>query len=182
MPMSMPMSMPMTMVMTFGSWGDYKLHLIFNSWNIQNRTQYFFTWIFVVLAVVCWHALKHFQSTVIDAQLRSTTVNSKQNSEDRIDYSKVDPNNAADIKTSPRNPLLLDMKMPDIRRKLWTLRLIHAFLSAFTHGLALMLMLVSMTYNCGLFLALLVGHFIGDILFHRWNSTSTPLSEQMDCH
>ena len=46
------------------------------------------------------------------------------------------------------------------------LRLLHAFLSAVNYGLALMLMLVAMTYNPSLFVALVVGYGLGDYMFH----------------
>ncbi len=45
------------------------------------------------------------------------------------------------------------------------LRLLHSLVSALSYGLALMLMLVAMTYNPSLFLSLVVGYGLGDFLF-----------------
>lgn len=56
-------------------------------------------------------------------------------------------------------------------------RLLHAFISAIQYGLSLMLMLVAMTYNPSLFVALITGYFVGDFLFY-----SPSLSGGSQCH
>lgn len=49
--------------------------------------------------------------------------------------------------------------------KYFAFRLLHAVLSGLNYALALLLMLVAMTYNPGLFMALVIGYAIGDFLF-----------------
>lgn len=50
-------------------------------------------------------------------------------------------------------------------KKKYGLRILHALLSGLNYGVALLLMLIAMTYNPGLFLALIFGYAVGDFLF-----------------
>jgi Ctr copper transporter family len=166
--MRMPGSdMQMSMVMTFGKWEDYKLKLVFDSWDIQTKTQYFFTWVFVVLAVIAWHGLKHLQTTLVEENMKSVMLNSKIMSHDEGDFVSNNPQIEATKSGSGSNFLLPDGKLTLSSRKFWILRLTHSLLSTLMYALALLLMLVSMSYNCGLFLALLVGYFAGDLIFYK---------------
>lgn len=61
------------------------------------------------------------------------------------------------------------------------LKVIHALLSSLNYGLALMLMLVAMTYNPSLFVALMVGYFLGDFLFHHERDAAGDGSST-NCH
>jgi len=47
------------MSMTFSNWKNYKLHLLFKGWNIENQTQYIFSWIGIVVFVIGIHYLKY---------------------------------------------------------------------------------------------------------------------------
>jgi hypothetical protein len=57
-------------------------------------------------------------------------------------------------------------------------RLCHAIVAGLTYGLALLLMLIAMTYNRYLFLSLIIGYMLGDFLFY---SKMRKLSGS-DCH
>ena len=59
------------------------------------------------------------------------------------------------------------------------LRLLHSILSGLNYGMALMLMLVAMTFNPLLFLALVIGFSIGDFVFFV---KMRPQSSLSDCH
>jgi hypothetical protein len=59
------------------------------------------------------------------------------------------------------------------------LRLLHSVLSGFNYGLALLLMLIAMTYNPSLLIALIVGYIIGDFIFF---ARMRPQSSSVDCH
>jgi hypothetical protein len=48
----------------------------------------------------------------------------------------------------------------------FTLRICHALLSGCNYGLSLLLMMVAMTFNSGLFVALVVGYIVGDLIFY----------------
>ena len=52
------------------------------------------------------------------------------------------------------------------------LRLLHAILGGMSYGLAMLLMLVAMTYNPSLFLALVIGYTVGDFIFFRLSGSS----------
>mmetsp|Transcript_35443 Transcript_35443/g.33632 ORF Transcript_35443/g.33632 Transcript_35443/m.33632 type:complete len:188 (-) Transcript_35443:392-955(-) len=172
-------SMSMAMVMTFGKFTDYKLKLLFNDWDIQTVTQYIFTWFFVVFFVIFWFGLKHWTQTMVENSLRKLI---NQNKIDKVDGSE----NASDSDYQlggTRQPLLGLMSSATLKR-VFILRIIHAFMSAVIYGLALLLMLVAMTYNVGLFLALLVGYFLGDLLFFSIGIQSNYANSnlQQDCH
>ena len=57
-------------------------------------------------------------------------------------------------------------------------RVLHSILSGLNYGIALLLMLIAMTYNPSLFLALIVGYALGDFLFF---SQMRP-SSFSECH
>ena len=57
-------------------------------------------------------------------------------------------------------------------------RILHAILSGLNYGIALMLMLIAMTYNPSLFLALIIGYCTGDFIFY---SQMRPFNNS-ECH
>jgi len=70
-------------------------------------------------------------------------------------------------------------------RKLLILRLKHAGLNGLIYALALLLMLVGMTYNPNLFLSLTLGYITGDFFFAYHSLTSNTGKNavgQPDCH
>ena len=60
----------------------------------------------------------------------------------------------------------------------FSLRILHSILAGLNYGLALLLMLVAMTYNPSLLIALIVGYAIGDFIFFAKMRRSASL----DCH
>lgn len=65
----------------------------------------------------------------------------------------------------------------------FTYRLEYAFRSTISYLIALLLMLVAMTYNSGLFLAVLLGNFVGDLIYAAPGSVSGgPHSARQHCH
>ena len=171
------------MVMTFSEWGDYKMQLIFDSWDIQTKTQYFFTWLFIVLAVVGWHGLKYVQSTIIEESIRKGALTYKSNNLDDIEYTTIKNSKLNSEKQNFSSSQVVSAESSEQLKRLMMLRLIHSFITATSYGVALLLMLVSMTYNRGLFLALIIGYFLGDLLFFRYNHASFRNYETEDqCH
>ena len=51
------------------------------------------------------------------------------------------------------------------KRQLLFLRFVHSVLAGVSYCLALLLMLVAMTYNSSLFMALVIGYAVGDFVF-----------------
>ena len=72
-----------------------------------------------------------------------------------------------------------------VPKRLQSMLLLHAFLSAFAYALALLLMLVAMTYNSLLFLSLVAGYFAGDYLFYIAIATKSArfaAADEYSCH
>jgi len=61
-------------------------------------------------------------------------------------------------------------------------RISHAALGAVQYALSLLLMLVVMTYNNGLFVALIVGYFVGELIFPTVFTSHKALGGQASCH
>jgi hypothetical protein len=172
------MSMPM-MSMTFSSWSTYKLQIIFSSWDVKTQGQFALSCFAVILAPIVYFALKHYIYILEDKmggfkKVRVTTS----------DYTKLHEQNAA-LEVTAReleegngggknwvNAANLNMTM-------FQMKVLHAFLSALNYGMALMLMLVSMTYNPTLFVMLLIGYGIGDFFFFTRSSRFDTIT---DCH
>lgn len=110
------MDMPMTMVMTFGTFYDYQLKLLFNSWDIQEKWQFALSWFAVVLATIVYHGIRHFMSLVEDSMYQQKIKGSSQNLLLKSDYS------------SQREPLF-SSSVP-----YWQLRLLHAVTSGVNYG------------------------------------------------
>lgn len=178
-------SMSMSMVMTFGKWSDYKLQLLFTSWDIKTKGQYIAAWLCVVLGVICWHGLKYLLTTFVEESIRHLVMNTKTNSHDDTEYANSGSPQGltASTKSDSSRLLLLEGKTSSTWKRLLILRVVHAFIAACIYGLALLLMLVSMTYNCGLFLALVVGYFVGDLLFFMLGlHNSSANIQEHECH
>ena len=161
----------MSMQMTFGHVLDYKVTIVWDWWKVTTVTQYVFSWIFVVFLVVFLFIVKMRLITTVEEKMRLLQMNSKEHDSDHTknNNSKNTANNDAESvvgegTTTTRYSLLGGDKdnASSSLKSVWMLRLLHAFLSALGYALALLLMLISMTYNVGLCVALLCGYFLGE--------------------
>ena len=140
------------------------------------------TWIFVCLATVAYHGLRYLMS-IVDGNLSSrinfnnnSSSSSNNNSQHDTDHlsnmelgeeesflktGKFHSSSSSSSAPTPHTPLL---KLYETRQLL-CLRVVHAALAGASYCLALLLMLVAMTYNSSLFMALIVGYAIGDFVF-----------------
>ena len=167
--------MMMMMPMTFSSWKSYKLQILFTSWDVQTVPQYIASWFLIVILCIVLHVLR-CSIAVISLSMKlkrepTYMINNIKNtiglgftSESSINSLPIDSTNLMDSSDKKRKNII--DRMIDILRSrpLLFLRLIHALFTAINYGLSLLLMLVAMTYNPGLFLALIVGYFFGDLL------------------
>jgi len=169
------MMMMMMMPMTFSSWKSYKLQILFTSWDVQTVPQYIASWFLIVLLCIVLHVLR-CSIAVISLSMKlkrepTYMINNIKNtiglgftSESSINSLPIDNSHLIDSSDKKRKNFI-DRLIDILRnRTLLFLRLIHAFFTAINYGLSLLLMLVAMTYNPGLFLALVVGYFFGDLL------------------
>ena len=86
----------------------------------------------------------------------------------------TDPENPVVGTTAPKRPTADDELSST--RYIW-LRLLHSVLSGLNYGLALLLMLLAMTYNPSIFISLISGYALGDFIFF---ARMRPSSES--CH
>ena len=187
----------MSMVMTFGSWSDYQLKLLFDSWDITTKWQFALSWFAVVAATATYQGIK-FWLIKFESKILSTLSKRAGSGEDMEVMSKVDEEFAgagagagAGRNVFSNGGNLVDKLLENSTTisMSFKLRVAHAFVSAVNYGFALMLMLVAMTYNCSLFLALMVGYFLGDMIFYNRTFTQRASSAydgvslvDKDCH
>ena len=117
---------------TFKSWSDYKLKLLFDSWNITEGWQFALTWVAVVISVVTYHFMEYFRVTLQHGML--TLLSNLQDGQ-------------ADKILRPGGWFLL--------------KVAYGSVVACNYALSLMFVLIAITFNPSLFLALFVGYLIG---------------------
>jgi len=152
--MDMDMDMNMEMTMTFQDWDEYKVTILWDSWEVKEKWQYALSWFAIVFAAAFFHifrwAMEHVKKEMFKKQ-----------------YSKLDSS-------------LLSNDIPVANPPLqW--RIAHALLAGASYGYALMLMLVAMTYNPGLLCALMTGYAIGDFFFPPTAQTSGNQQAVAEC-
>jgi len=181
------MGMGMGMTMTFTSWADYQLKVVFDWWDITTKWQFAISWFAIVLATIGYQGLKYHVERM---DLIGDCFFDKRNSEEisintnllaggapRKDTGGsgsgsgfgVDPNSNSN--TQHKNIKFI---------------IYHAIMVAHLYGLSLLLMLVAMTYNPWLFIALVLGYGIGDGIFfsrsHAMRKTLGAVGNYSDCH
>eukprot|EP00762_Andalucia_godoyi_P004807 ANDGO_07255.mRNA.1 hypothetical protein len=154
-----------SMPMHFAS--SEEVTILFQSWKTESRATYVMSWFVVFAAVVCTELMKQklrkWEASVSDKdQLVPLTVNSPLS----------------------QQPLLLDEKPADQIRQLepWKTLVTKSLLSAFYTLIAafhLLIMLVCMTYNVGLFFSVIAGTLAGDLFSRLQRSAAT---HQAACH
>jgi hypothetical protein len=141
--------MGMSMAMSFSPLFDYKVVVLFGWWDVQTPAQYAATCLVVFLATVGYHALRAFQAKV---------ARSLPPSNDRATTSTSSGGLQTPLLSTSAPALALGSPS-------FSSRLLHALVGGAGYGLALLLMLVSMTYNSGLFIVLCFGYAVGDFCF-----------------
>ena len=168
--MNHTMIMNMYMVMSFKDWDDYEGEILFRTWNPSNRGQFAASWFAIFLSTIFWHFLNS-ELAKIKREMYSSKRSNSGSSLEKGDLGLTNNmssgliNNAIDINTGT----------------MLILRIKHAVLNGFTYGWALLLMLVAMTYNPSLFLALIFGYMFGDFFF-GYNTCKLNGMKTTDCH
>lgn len=117
---------------TFGSWSQFQLKLLFETWNITEQWQFALTWFAVVTSVVVYHLLEYALLILQHGML--ALLSQSQGKE----MSAI---------VRPSGWLLLKM--------------MTGFIIACKYGLSLFFMMIAMTFNPSLFLALVIGYLVG---------------------
>lgn len=140
--------------MTFTAYNEYKLQLLFSFWKINTYLDLALACSIVCLLNIFIHYLKYVTRSI-----------KKKIKENRPAYYLLNTSVASNQLCHGRSLLALIVSTVSSLRVCHTgqtnLRLQHALLSALSN----LLMLVAMTYNSWLFLALVVGYGIGDYFF-----------------
>ena len=154
---------------TFTSWDSYEVTLLFKGWQTENSWQFALTWFVVVMATMSLH---YFECAYLSMKSSMMQVLAKHSAE------------LAEMDSSP--PITPDKFTRSTRPFGWQItKLCMGLLSAMRYAMTLFLMLTAMTYNPSLFLALVVGFFIGDFMccdFHvnmRMGVDNTPSGGRM---
>jgi Ctr copper transporter family len=147
MPTTMPGASSSSMSETFSDWGSYQLQLLFRGWNIDTPWQFTLTWFAILLLVACLHLLecastsmKHSMLLILRKRNKSKTSEAGDDSSDSLEPTG----------SRPFGWILIKM--------------IFGTISGIRYGLSLMLMLIATSYNPSIFVALVLGFFVGDFL------------------
>lgn len=141
-----------SMSSTFSTWSTYKLHLLFVSWNITTAWQFALTFFAVVFAVIFYHFLECATGCFEKGMI--TYLNQSQFEDIVANKSNFREDDVPTVAAVPVRP-----------RGWMTVKIIYSVICAIKYALALFLMLVAMTMNPSLFLALFVGYLLGDFIF-----------------
>lgn len=148
----MPSSMPSSRIAvneqeTFSDWGSYQCHLLFNGWDINKQWQFTLTWFAVLATVVVIHLL---ECAILSMKTSMLQILQAQNDTDEVDHT------ATKFKSTAKTGRL-------IRPYGWlVIKMVLSIISGIRYALFLMLMLVAMSFNTSLFIALLFGYLVGD--------------------
>lgn len=177
----------------------------FQGWRPRSRGQYALSWFAVVFAAVAYHATRYLVFMLEDyihneekTRRRVSPMNTRAEptlNDPLLSYQQI-PEGPADTNNSDAalrdvgedsnefSSLRLTTKSESCEKTIgasryFLLRVLHSLLSGYNYAVALLLMLVAMTYNPGLFLALVVGYTFGDFVFY---ARMTPRSMSNECH
>jgi hypothetical protein len=161
------------MDMYFSEWNEYKLTLLFSWCIITEIWQFVLVWIVVFLAAVFHHWLK---LQIINLE---TTMTGKKRH--KAVHALFDDSDTDDPESYFVNSSMKDFKKLT-QSQLLTLRVGHFALVASSYGLSLLLMLVAMTYNSWLFVALILGYALGDFMFFQVLGLLVGVHADDACH
>lgn len=144
----------MSMAMTFGKMSQYKVKILFDDWNIKHQWQYVLSWLFVVLFAFLYHVVIKLKHTARRKLLSPLHVVEDQKTPDDQEYGIQ----------GTKLPLVNSCRNKDTKIPI-ACRIILSLISGVVYAWALTLMLIAMTFNPGLFLAIIAGYTLGDFIF-----------------
>ncbi|EMR10976.1 hypothetical protein PNEG_00579 [Pneumocystis murina B123] len=135
---------------------DMKTPLFIKEWVPKNNIQYFFTLIFIIIISIFYRAISTYKLQWKCKQ-KIVCMNCSKLKEIDIYY-------RPEIMRSENNKYL--QTMPSFRL---SVDFYWAFLQFVTYFFSYLLMILVMSMNIGYFFAVLVGIFIGEVVFSRYN-------------
>lgn len=184
-----------SMSMTFDGWNTYKTKLLFDGWAVETKWEFALSCVAVVFFAVMYQAMRflvyvvedtmHPQadpsfSTLVESSLEGAGGGRMGRASDGGGYqlAGIDAENPltnTGASSATKRPVAAADELSSTRY-IW-LRLLHSLLSGLNYGLALLLMLLAMTYNPSIFISLISGYALGDFIFF---ARMRPSSES--CH
>ena len=164
------MSMPANTcgTMTYCGWSDYKLKIVFEHWNVTSQGMFVLSWFAVVLMVIAHSALKYYI--------------------ERLDATGdcFSPKKSAEGVAMDSN-LLIDGKLDQRECFSYKFLAYRGFLAACSYGISLLLMLIAMTFQPWLLVALMIGYGIGEACFYSRTRVIRKINGSakgacIDCH
>ena len=164
----------------------------FSSWVVTTKWEFALSWIAVAFFAVIYHAMRFLIYTLEDYMHRpyvegdeSRNVSSSGSTSDgeapryqqlgsKSGETDMENNTAGSSTRSGMKTIEASSPTQYI-----LLRVLHSVLSGVNYGVALLLMLVAMTFNPSLLVALMFGYAVGDFMFF---SLTRPASMAQDCH
>lgn len=154
-------------------------YIQFSSWKCETVTQFILSWFAVAFAVVVFHSIRYLIFTIEDYMYTEYPYKKVSESIEGSDHSYQQAPTMNTMNNDSNNNS--SHNKSDMDTRYFLLRLLHSIISGLNYGLALSLMLIAMTYNPSLLLALIVGYCVGDFMFFR-RKKPTSTSSCMECH
>ncbi|CAF1083681.1 unnamed protein product [Adineta ricciae] len=166
----------MMMAMTFH--GGYTEQILFDQWNTKSVTAFVGSWFVIFFVAVLYEGLK----TVRDHLAKREILRHPLDEDNR--QSPLVRQHDQQNDRSNNNDLLPRVRTSDNRTKrarlLSTYHIIQTLLHILQMGISYLLMLIAMTFNVYLFLAVILGAGLGHFLFGWRRSTVIDYNEH--CH
>ena len=167
----------------------------FASWKCSTKLEFALSWFAVVFFAIIYHAVRFLVFTIEDsmfAESPSKDISNRtggqedtQTNRELLGYQHMNDNvtnkdNGRETeRLNPTQGVSNEVRQQNEEYRYLLLRLLHSILSGINYGIALTLMLIAMTFNPSLFLALVIGYSIGDFIFFV---RMRPQSSGVDCH
>jgi hypothetical protein len=177
----------MSMATTFSSWSDYKTKILFSMWMVDTWVEYLISCVVVAFLVIFYHANRYLLYMVEEKMNGGGRVRPRKVLSDGASaapairnggqYQSMDSeeNCCKDDRTSSSSSLLQNNRNDSVSKNTddamtdgmyLLLRVSHALISGGNYGLSLLLMMISMTFVPGIFLSLIIGYVLGDMIFY----------------
>lgn len=144
--------MSMSMAMTFSSFWETHVTVLWDWWAVSEPAGYSATCFIVAVSSVLYHALLRYKTkTYVEMTVKKDGI-------------EVSPSlNAPLMGNSNYNSTVNGPSAMGSPTRMKRMK--FALISALCYAVSLLLMLVAMTYNTGLFISLVTGYFIGVYVF-----------------
>lgn len=160
-----------SMRMTFSSVWDYKVQLLFDDWTVTTPSQYFVAWFIVFIVMIFSHYLKYVITCIevyLDPRNHSTDMMMGGQLLQKLPFRLIHSLKLSSSYLRYVHSLLSSLNYLVCDH----CKVLCVFLNAYLlPQLGLMLMLVAMTYNTGLVVALTAGYCIGHHWSFHWRET-----------